>query len=464
MLEHFQMDQKEVNRELLRGLFGFPRWWLVAFAFCALVFLAGAGAFGYMLNKGVGVTGLNRPVFWGFYMTNFVFWIGISHAGIMISAILRLTQAEWRRPVTRAAEVLTVFSLTAAMLAAPLVHIGRPWRAFVWPPGVSWVFPYDFARGIWINIRSPFIWDPSAVMTYLIASSLFVFVALLPDMAVIRDRATGVTRTFYSYMCLGWRGTPRQWKLQAVAGILLSALVLPVFVSVHSIVSWDFAVNIGVEGWHSTIFAPYFIIGAIHSGVSAVAMIMTLMAWLWGWKKFITPDHMDAIGRLLIIVATTWFFFFALEWVFALYTLEEPEIALRELQVFQWPWSFLFITFVITAFVFPVPLWMFRRVRRSYLLMLITTVSVNVGMWLERFLIIVPGLMRRQNMIFDWGSYHPSIIEILMVAATFAWVAMGLLLFSKIFPLIPLFDVKEAMVNREEVQIGRRTVPATIRE
>ena len=457
MQEHVQLTQKEINSDLLKGIMATPRWWLPAVAVLGIVFLTGVGAFGYMLNKGIGVTGLNRPVFWGVFMVNFVFWIGISHAGIMISAILRLTQAEWRRPVTRAAEVLTVFSLLGATMAAALVHTGRPWRAY-------WVFPYDFSRGIWMNVRSPLIWDPSAVNTYLIASSLFVFVALLPDMAVVRDRSTGLARTMYSFMCLGWRGTPRQWKLQAVAGILLSALVLPVFVSVHSIVSWDFAVQIGVEGWHSTIFAPYFIIGAIHSGVSAVAMIMVLMVWLWGWDKYISPDHLDAIGRLLIVVASTWFFFFFLEWIFALYTMEGPEIALRELQVFQWPWSGLFALFVVTAFLIPVPLWMFRRVRRSLLLMFLTTASVNIGMWLERFLIIVPGLMRKQPLIFNWGSYRPSIIEILMVAAIFAWVGLGLLVFSKFFPLIPLFDIKEGMVGRDEIKIGRRTVPASIRE
>ena len=458
MQEHVQLDQRQINRELLSSVLGTPKWWLPAVVFVTLVFLAGVGAFGYMLNKGVGVTGLNRPVFWGFYIVNFVFWIGISHAGIMISAILRLTQAEWRRPVTRAAEVMTVFSLMAALMAAPLVHVGRPWRAEMW------VFPYDFARGVWMNVRSPFIWDPAAVMTYLTASSLFVFVALLPDLAVVRDRSTGLTHKIYSVLCLGWRGNPKQWKLQAVAGILLSALVLPVFVSVHSIVSWDFAVQIGTEGWHSTIFAPYFIIGAIHSGVSAVATIMVLMVWLFGWGNYIRRDHLDAIGRLLIIVATTWFFFFFLEWVFALYTLEDPEIALRELQVFQWPWNALFIVFILTAYFIPVPLWLFKKVRRSFLLMFLTTISVNIGMWLERFLIIVPSTMRKQPFIFDWGSYHPSIIEILMVAATFAWVALGMLLFAKVFPLIPLFDIKEGMVGRDEVKIGRRTVPASIRE
>ena len=354
---------------------------------------------------------------------------------------------------------MTVFSLMAALMAAPLVHVGRPWRAALW------VFPYDFARGVWINIRSPFIWDPSAVMTYLTASILFVFIALIPDLAVIRDRTTNKwVRIAYSHMCMGWRGTPRQWKLQAVAGILLSALVLPVFVSVHSIVSWDFAIQIGVDGWHSTIFAPYFIIGAIHSGVSAVAMLMALILWLWKLDNYLRPDHFDAIGRLLIIVATTWFFFFSLEWIFALYTLESPEIALRELQVFQTPYVYLFITFLLTAYFIPVPLWLFKSVRRSPMMMFLTTILVNIGMWLERFLIFVPSLMRKTPLEFSWGTYTPSIIEIIMVASTFAWVGLGMLVFSKFFPLIPLFDIKEGMVFRDEIKIGRATVPASIRE
>ena len=457
MQDHVHLTQKEINRDLLAGVLGMPKWWIGSVAFLLLVIMTGLGAYGYEVNKGIGVSGLNRPVMWGFYITNFVFWIGISHAGIMISAILRLSQAEWRRPVTRAAEVMTIFSLMAA-LSNIMFHVGRPWRLY-------WIYPYDFSRGIWMNIRSPFVGDPSAVMTYLIASTLFVFVALLPDLAIVRDRATGkYAPKIYGMLCMGWRGTPRQWKLQAVAGILLSALVLPVFVSVHSIVSWDFAIAIGVEGWHSTIFAPYFIIGAIHSGVSAVAMIMALAVWLWKLDNYLRPDHFDAIGRLLIVVATTWFFFFFIEWVFALYTLESPEIALREFQVFQSPMKWLFIFFLLTAFFIPVPLWMFRRFRRNFTLMLWTSLMVNVGMFLERFLIIVPGLMRKGPMTFDYATYRPSIIEFTIIFGAVALVSFLLLMFSKFFPLIPLWEVKEGQLLADEVRVGNRMIPGLVKE
>ena len=457
MQEYIEHGPKKINRELLAGVLGLPRWWVPIASVCLLVILIAMCAYGWELNKGIGVAGINSPVYWGFYLANFGFWIGISHAGIMVSAILRLTQAEWRRPVTRAAEVLTLFSLIAA-LSNIFFHLGRPWR-FIWIP------PYDFARGVWPNVRSPFIWDPSAIGTYLIGSSLFVFIALIPDLAVVRDRASGKkAKRIYGFLSLGWRGTPRQWKLQTVAGILLSALVLPVFVSVHSIVSWDFAVNVAVEGWHSTIFAPYFIIGAIHSGVSAVAMVMALMVWGWKLENYITRDHFDAIGRLLIVVATTWFFFFALEFFYAIYTLEDPEIALRTMQVFEWPYGPMFFVFIVASYFIPVPLWLFKKVRRSPMGMFLTTISVNIGMWLERFLIIIPGLARKTPFTFDWGTYHPSIIEIALVCFTFAFVTLGVLVFSKFFPLVPLFDVKEGEVFRDEIKVGRRTVPASIRE
>ena len=447
----------QINKDLTSPLFRPPRAYWIAVVVLGIVVLGFFSAFGFMMNRGLGVTGLNRPVFWAFLIPNFVFWVGISHAGVMLSAILRLSKAEWRRPATRAAEVLTILALSTAVLM-PVFHTGRPWRI------VYWALPYDFARGIWPNIRSPLIWDPAAIGSYLTGSALFVYTALLPDIAVARDRSKGVIKKFYAALSLGWRGTARQWKLQAIAGILLSALILPVFVSVHSIVSWDFGVAASVKGWHSTIFAPYFVIGAVHSGVAAVVTAMILLRHLFNWKTYIRPEHMDALGKLLIVVATTWFFFFALEFIFGLYGREGDEIALKDLLIFQMPWNALFFTFLFTAYFFPVSLWLFKRVRLSMPLMLITTISVNIGMWLERFLIITPGLATKQEFSFVWNTYAPSPVEITIVVGTFALVGLGVLMFAKLFPLIPLYDIKEHEVLKGEIQVGKKKVPAVFRE
>ena len=457
MQERVKLTDAQINRDLLRSMMENPLWYWLLVGALGLAVLVAFGAVAYMFNRGLGVTGLNRPVMWGFFITNFVFWIGISHAGVMLSAILRLVQAEWRRPATRAAEVLTVFSLMTAM-TMPLIHAGRPWRV------MYWVFPFDWARGIYPNVRSALVWDPAAVFTYLTSSILFVYIALVPDIAVARDRTTGWRHVLYTVLALGWRGSVRQWKLQLIAGILLSAVILPIFVSVHSIVSWDFAAAVSVEGWHSTVFAPYFVIGAVHSGVSAVVTVMIILRSMFKWQDYIRLEHLDALAKLLIVVATTWFFFFILEFFFGLYSLEGPEIALREMQVFEMPWAAFFITFLLASYFIPVPMWLFRTVRRSIPLMIFTTVLVNVGMWLERFIIIVPGLARKQGLTFTWGGYTPSAVEIIIVFATFCMVSMLVLLFAKIFPLIPIGDAKEGMILQDEIRVGKVNVPAVMRE
>jgi len=451
------IDQIETNRILLNGQLNTPKWWLPTVLGLGFIVIIGFVIIGFMVNRGLGVTGLSRPVYWGLFITTFVFWVGISHAGIMISAILRLTQAEWRRPVTRAAELLTVFSLLTALIF-PLVHAGRPWRI------AYWILPYDFARGIFPNIRSPLIMDPVAISTYLTGSTLFLYVALLPDLGNLRDRTKGWQKALYTILALGWRGNPRQWQLQTVGGILLSALMLPIFVSVHSIVSWDFAVTPAVEGWHSTIFAPYFVIGAVHSGVSAVVTMMALMRWLWKWDDFIRPEHFDALARLLIVVATAWLGFTFLELIFAVYSLDAPEIALRELQIFAWPWNIMFIVFLFTGYIIPVGMWLFKSVRSNIALMFWTSLFVNIGMWLERFMIIVPGLSRRTPFVYTWDSYRPSMVEWSILVWSVAWVTFLMLLFSRFFPLIPLFEQKESQVFVDSIKIGRVNVPAILRE
>jgi molybdopterin-containing oxidoreductase family membrane subunit len=422
----------------------------------AVVVLIGLIAFGNMLIHGLAVTGLNRPVMWAFLITNFVFWVGISHAGVMISAILRLSQAEWRFPVTRAAEILTVFSLATAALF-PVIHTGRPWRV------IYWVFPYDFDRGIWPNVRSALVWDPSAIFTYLTGSALFIYFVLIPDLAICRDQVRGWRRHLYSALALGYRGTGRQWKIQILAGILLASLILPVFVSVHSIVSWDFAMAL-VPAWHVTLFAPYFVIGAIWSGVAAVVTMMAILRRVFHLETYITPDHFDAIGRLLIAVGNGWFFFLLLDNLFALYGNEPADVTVMEMRLFEWPWNLLFALFFISGYFFPMALLIFRRVRRSIGLMVVATISINIGMWLERYLIIVPGLARKFPLTFSWGSYIPSLTEIILVIASFALVTLGVLMFSKFFPLIPLSDQKEGQMFATTMRIGRREIPAVIRE
>jgi Ni/Fe-hydrogenase subunit HybB-like protein len=457
MQEGRALSSSEVNRDLLRSILDTPRWFWPAVGILGLVVLAAAITIGVMVDKGLGITHLNRPVMWGFFITNFVFWIGISHAGVMLSAILRLAKAEWRRPATRAAEVLTIFSLMTAMIM-PIIHTGRPWRI------MYWAFPYDFARGIWPDIRTPLIWDPSAILTYLTSSTLFVLVALIPDFAVLRDHTTGIAHWVYSLLAMGWEGNPRQWKLQIIAGVLLSALILPVFVSVHSIVSWDFGMAVAVKSWHSTIFAPYFVVGAVHSGVSAVAFVIILLRYIYGWQDYIRHEHIDALGRLLIVVATGWFYFFVMEVIFGIYGREADEIAVRSYQFNEWPINLWTYIFVGTTYFLPVAIWLSRSARRNLWLMSIACISVNIGMWLERFLIIVPGLAKRQVFTFTWNSYTPSVAEAIIIGATFAFVAMLMLLFSRVFPLVPLYDVKEGEFLRTQVQVGRRTVPATFRE
>ena len=457
MQQRRKLDQAYTNRVLLNGQLDTPKWWLPTVFILGFFVITGFVIIGFMINRGLGVTGLSRPVFWGLFITTFVFWVGISHAGIMISAILRLTQAEWRRPVTRAAELLTVFSLMTALMF-PLIHAGRPWRI------AYWIVPYDFSRGIWPNVRSPLIWDPVAIGTYLTGSTLFLYVALLPDLGNLRDRTDGWKKAMYTILALGWRGNPRQWKLQTVGGILLSALMLPIFVSVHSIVSWDFAITPAVEGWHSTIFAPYFVIGAVHSGVSAVVTMMALMRWLWKWDDFIRPEHFDALARLLIVVATAWLGFTFLELIFAVYSLDAPELALREMQIFAWPWNMMFIVFILTGYVIPVGMWLFKSVRTNIALMFWTSLFVNVGMWLERFLIIVPGLSRKTPFVYTWDSYRPSLIEVSILVWSLAWVTLLMLLFSRFFPLVPLFEQKESQIFVDEIKIGRAKVPAIFRE
>jgi Ni/Fe-hydrogenase subunit HybB-like protein len=448
MSEHAISEKSAVqlNDELLSSLRPPTwRWYGLAF-FLGAVVAWGLAAFTYQVMTALSVTGLDRPVMWGMYIINFVFWVGLSHSGTMVSAILRLSQANWRRPILRAAEAMTVFSITVAGLF-PIIHLGRNWAVY-------YFLPYPNQRGLWPNFRSALLWDATAITTYIIGSSLFLYLGMLPDLAVVRDRATGWKQKVYAVLAMGWRGTAREWVVFRQASTLMAALIIPVAVSVHSIVAWDFAVTV-VPGWHSTIFPPYFVIGAITSGVAAVITLMIVIRKLFHLEDYLTPLHFDNMGKLLLVICLLWSYAYFVE-VQTTWYAHEP----IEWEVFHFMagrYTPLLVLMLIGNSILPVPALCFRKIRRSIPAMLVITVLVNVGMFIERFLIIVPSLSHK-NMPFVWGSYSPSWVELSITAAAFAGFALLYTLFAKYFPMVAVTDVRELGVRHADIELGRARV------
>ncbi len=438
----------QLNDELLSSLRPpTRRWYLLAFCLGAVV-AWGLAAFIWQLTHGMYVTGKNRPVMWGFYITGFVFWVGLSHSGTMVSSILRLSQANWRRPILRAAEAMTVFCITVAGLF-PLIHLGRNWTFF-------YMIPYPNQRGLWPNFRSPLLWDMTAITAYIIGSTLFLYLGLLPDLAVVRDRSVGWRHKVYAVLAMGWRGSAHEWSVYHKASTLMAALIIPVAVSVHSIVAWDFAVTV-VPGWHSTIFPPYFVIGAILSGVAAVITLMIIIRRAFHLEEYLTPLHFDNMGKLLLVISLLWTYAYFVE-VQTTWYAHEP----IEWEVF----SFMADRYTIPLLVMlagnsllPITAMCFKRLRRSIGMMLAVSLLVNVAMFIERFLIIVPSLSHK-NMPFAWGSYTPSWVEISVNIAALAGFALLYTLFAKFFPIVALSDVRELEARKAGVPLGRVRVPS----
>jgi len=390
------------------------------------------GAWLYQIFAGIGVAGINRPVFWGFYITSFVFWIGVSHSGTLISAILRVLNVEWRRPLTRGAEAMTLFSLMVGALF-PLIHLGRVWKFY-------FMIPYPNVRELWPNFHSALVWDLVAILTYMTSSALFLFMPMIPDMATARDRTTGIRRRIYGVLALGWRGSQQQWHRLHLAMKVYTIVIIPVAVSVHSIVSWDFAMTTN-EGWHSTIFAPYFVIGAIYSGVAALITVLIFVRRGLGLQDYITKFHFDRLGLILLAVSVIWFYMFFAQTLTNWYGGNPVDRELEHLHIFgaMAPlWWFMVVVNVLLPFF---TLW-FKRVRRSLPAMLVITILINMGMWIERFLIVV-GSNVRNHLPFDWGDYTPALPEIIIAAATFAMFAFLYVALSKALPFVSLWEVKE---------------------
>jgi molybdopterin-containing oxidoreductase family membrane subunit len=425
-----EKSPNQITDDLLRPVFQTSWRYIALVVFLGAFVVAAFSAFAYQVHEGIGVWGIRRPVFWAFDITNFVFWIGISHAGTLISAILRLANATWRRPVTRCAEVITVFALSIGAMF-PIIHLGRPWLFF-------WLIPYASERQIWPNFRSPLVWDFFAINTYLIGSVAFLTLPIIPDWALIRDKANGWRKRVYTILALGWRGTPKQWSRLETAMHIMAVVIIPVAVSVHTIVSWDFAMA-PVPMWHSTIFGPYFVAGAIFSGIAGLIIAMALLRKFLHLEDYLLPLHFDNLGKLLLVMSLFWLYFVFAERLTTWYGNEPSEmVVLWATQ--RGEFAPLFWTMVACNFLIPFPILAIKRLR-TITGTVIASMGVVVGMWLERFLIIVPSLSYKY-LPYSWGDYQPTWVEITIMVGTFAGMALLYALFSKAVPIISIWELK----------------------
>src|SRR5215216_3959695 len=376
-----EFTEERINRDLLGPLFKTSGVYYLTTGILLLIALVVFIAWGLQLKYGIGMAGKNRPSFWGLYITTFVFWIGISHAGTLISAILRVVQAEWRRPITRCAEAITVFALMIGALF-PIIHLGRPQHFY-------WLAPYPNERRLWPNYRSPLMWDFFAINTYLLGSLIYLYLPLIPDLALLRDKSRGARRRIYRALSLGWRGTQLQWSRLERAVQVMAVIIIPVAVSVHTIVSWDFAMA-NQPMWHSTMFGPYFVAGAIFSGIAALIIAMAVIRRVFHLEDYLRPIHFNNLGLLLLTMSLLWFYFTFAEYLTTWYGNEPAEMVVFRSKM-SGTYSPLFWAMVACCFLVPIPVLAIKRLR-TITGTVVASVGVVIGMWLERFLIIVPTL------------------------------------------------------------------------
>jgi len=415
---------------LWRPLTGASRAYIAALALTFLLGAWGLACWGYQIFRGIGVAGIRRPTMWGFYLVNFVFWIGISHAGTLISAILRLTDAGWRKPVTRIAEAITVFALMIGAMF-PIIHLGRPLVFF-------WLIPYPNSRLLWPNFRSPLLWDLTAIVTYLSGSIIYLYLPMIPDVAELAQHSTGWRERLYRLLSIGWTGSDRQWHTLERAMHRMAGMILAVAVSVHTVVAWDFAMAVAPL-WHSTIFGPYFVAGAIFSGIAALLVVLSIIRKLLHLEAYVRPIHFDNLGKLLFLMSLLWFYFTVAENLTTWYGNSPAEMNVFGSRV-RGPFAPYFWVMICCNFVLPFLLLSSRRMR-TIRNVTISAFTVLVGMWLERYLIILPTLSY-PRLSAATGFYTPTWVEISITASTFAAMVMFYLIFCKLFPAIAVWEYK----------------------
>ncbi|MBI4911907.1 MAG: polysulfide reductase NrfD [Acidobacteria bacterium] len=407
------------------------RWWL-AFAAAFAMLLLGVWAVSQTIRLGIGTWGLNRTVGWAFDITNFVFWVGIGHAGTLISAILFLFRQQWRTSINRAAEAMTIFAVMCAA-TFPIIHMGRPWLAF-------WPLPYPNDRGpLWVNFKSPLLWDVFAISTYFTISLTFWYIGLVPDLATMRDRArTRVRKAVFSILSLGWNGSNRTWSRYETVYMLLAGLSTPLVVSVHTIVSMDFATSV-IPGWHATIFPPYFVVGAVFSGFAMVLTLMIIARKVMGLEDYITARHLEAMTKVIIATGMIVGMAYATEFFIAWYSgnpFEKYVFLNRALGPYQWAyWS------MVACNVLSPQFFWFKKVRTTPWMIFVLSIFVNIGMWFERFVIIVTSL-HRDYLPSSWALYRPTFIEVATFIGSFGLFFTCFLVFTRLLPVIAASEVK----------------------
>lgn len=427
------LTYSKINQDVLRTLDPPDRTYvrLVAVLFAGIVM--GALCWAYQIRTGMGVAGIKHPVAWGVYLVSFVFWVGIAHSGTLISAILYLFRASWRTSIARSAEAMTVFAVATAGLF-PLIHLGRVWIVY-------WILPYPNQRNLWPNFQSPLVFDVIAISTYLTVSFLFWYTGLLPDLAVVRDNSKGIRRRIYGILSLGWTGTHIRWRHHGTAYLFFAALATPLVVSVHSVVSWDFALGI-VPGWHSTIFAPYFVAGAIHSGLAMVITLLIPLRHIYRFEHIITMRILENLAKTIIFTGLIVAYAYGVEFFIAWYggnIVERDTFIWRAVGYYapEFWMMIVFNTIVPLAF-------LFKKYRTSLTSLFVICILVNIGMWCERYVIILSSVAHEFDP-YSWGIYRPTWVELGIVTGSFCLFFFLFMLFVKFLPSVSITEVKEAL-------------------
>ena len=424
-------------------LSGTPKWLYLAFGASFTLVMVLLFAITVLFARGIGIWGVNNPVGWGFAIVNFVWWIGIGHAGTLISAILLLLRQEWRTSINRFAEAMTLFAVACAGLF-PLLHLGRPWLAY-------WLFPYPSTMGIWPQFRSPLVWDVFAVTTYMLVSLMFWYVGLVPDLATLRDRAKHwLPRTVYGMMAMGWRGSARHWHHYETAYVILAGLSTPLVVSVHSVVSLDFAAGL-IPGWHTTVFPPYFVAGAIFAGFAMVLTLAIPLRAAFGLHDFITERHMRNMAKVMLATGLIVVYGYTIELFIAWYGGNPYEQYMITNRI-GGPYRFIWYALILCNAIAIQPLW-FSKVRRSVVALWIVSMFINVGMWLERFVIVITSL-HRDFMPSSWDMYYPTVFDYLTFFGTIGLFLSLMFLFIRLLPMIAIFEMRLLVPKKRKAEVS----------